>query len=144
MIGSLLAVAAFALAAGPAFAKPATPVVAILADPKGTEAVDALVPCAILAESGAVAARLVAATDEPVQLTPGMAWVTPQTTLSQLERERPQRADVVIVQALTVTDDPVRAQWSRMQARRGAAGGLAIRAPARRRERGVTLRRSLR
>ncbi len=107
--------------AGPDTASPTgtRPYVAILADRRGTEAVDALVPYAILAESGAVDVRLVASSEEPVHLTPGMAFAEPQMTLGQLETQRPQGPDVVVVPAMIVVDDPVRTIWLRAQAARG-------------------------
>lgn len=100
-----------------AFALPAAakPLVVILADARGTVATDLTAPYAILAESGAVEVRVVAATAEPVKLTPGMAWVRPQGTLAGLERE----PDVVIVPALSVEDDPARNAWLRARAASG-------------------------
>lgn len=103
--------------AGSALAKP---LVVILADQRGTVATDLMAPYAILAESGAVEVKVVAATLEPARLTPGAAWVKPQTTLAQLAAGR--RPDVVIVPALEVEDDPARNAWLRAQ----AAGGARI------------------
>lgn len=94
----------------------AKPLVAILADARGTVATDLLAPYAILAESGAVEVKVVSATSAPVRLMPGYAWVAPQMTLAQLEQRRP---DVIIVPALHVEDDPATAEWLRAQARRG-------------------------
>ncbi|WP_332772458.1 DJ-1/PfpI family protein [Phenylobacterium sp.] len=102
--------------AGPAAA--ARPLVVILADARGTVATDLLAPYAILAESGAVEVKVVAATKAPVRLTPGFAWAAPQMTLTELAR-RP-RPDVVIVPALEVVDDPARAAWLRAQLKAGA------------------------
>jgi putative intracellular protease/amidase len=98
----------------------AKPLVVILADARGTVATDLMAPYAILAESGAVEVKVVSATDRPVRLTPGMAWVRPQMTLARLAREHPQGPDVVIVPAFTHDDDPARAAWLREQLRRGA------------------------
>jgi putative intracellular protease/amidase len=109
--------AAAALAATSAHAKP---LVVLLADARGTVAPDLLAPYAILAESGAVEVRVVAATAQPARLTPGVAWVAPQMTLTQLARERPDGPDVVIVPALEVVDDPARSAWLRTQLRNGA------------------------
>jgi putative intracellular protease/amidase len=64
--------------------------------------------------------KVVSATDKPVRLTPGMAWVAPQMTLAQLARERPGGPDVVIVPAMSVVEDPARSVWLRAQAGRGA------------------------
>jgi putative intracellular protease/amidase len=112
-------IAAAALAGGAASAD-AKPLVVLLADARGTVAPDLLAPYAILAESGAVEVRVVAATARPVRLTPGVAWVAPQMTLTQLARERPAGPDVVIVPAVEVADDPVRSAWLRTQLRNGA------------------------
>lgn len=110
-VSALVAVFVLVLA-GPAFARP---LVVILADARGTVATDLMAPYAILAESGAVEVRVVAATAEPVKLTPGMAWVRPQGTLAELGRE----PDVVIVPAMKVEDDPARNAWLRARAARG-------------------------
>jgi len=108
--------AALALATGAA----AKPLVVILADPRGVEAVDLLTPYAILAESGAVDVKVIAPTAEPVRLRPAMAWAAPQTTFAKLAQERPQGPDVVLVPALKVDDDPARNAWLQAQARGGA------------------------
>jgi len=117
LIATLTSLAAALFLAGAAAAKP---LVVILADAGGTVATDLLAPYAILAESGAVEVKVVAATADPVRLTPGMAWVTPQMTLAQLARERPAGPDVIIVPALDIEDDPVRSAWLRDQVRGGA------------------------
>lgn len=111
----LLAVLAAALSLAGAAA--ARPLVAILADARGTVATDLMAPYAILAESGAVDVQVVSATRGPVRLTPGYAWVRPQASLADLARRPP---DVIIVPALEVEDDPARAAWLRDQLARGA------------------------
>lgn len=98
----------------------AKPLVVILADSRGTVATDLTAPYAILAESGAVEVKVVSATADPVRLTPGVAWVKPQMTLAELERTRPEGADVVIVPAYAVDEDPARRAWLQAQLRRGA------------------------
>lgn len=98
----------------------AKPLVVILADARGTVATDLLAPYAILAESGAVDVKIVSATAAPARLTPGMAWVAPQITLTQLARARPDGPDVVIVPAVEVVEDPARSAWLRAQVRHGA------------------------
>jgi putative intracellular protease/amidase len=117
VLAALASVAATFGSVGPAAARP---MVAILADARGTVAPDLLVPYAILAESGAVDVKVVSAFSRPARLTPGHAWVAPQMTLDELARERPRGPDVVIVPALEVVDDPVRSAWLRAQAARGA------------------------
>jgi putative intracellular protease/amidase len=108
------------------------PLVVILAETKGTEVTDMMTPYAILSESGAADVRIVAASDKPVRLMPGAAWVAPQMTLAQLARERPQGPDVVIVPAVHDEKDPVLHAWLRDQARNGVRimsicnGGLML------------------
>ncbi len=111
LIGLLTASLLFAASAA------AKPFVVILGDARGAEAADLLTPYAILAESGAVEVKVVAATPEKIRLTPGMAWATPQMTFEALETRPP---DVVIVPAMTVEDDPARSDWLRARLRHGA------------------------
>jgi putative intracellular protease/amidase len=115
MLGRIAAGLALAFAVATAAA--AKPFVAILADRRGTVATDLLAPYAILAESGVVEVKVVAAAREPVRLTPGHAWVAPQMTLGALAGRRP---DVVVVPAMTVEKDPARAAWLKAQVRDGA------------------------
>lgn len=113
------AVASLLLMAGPVQAQ-ARPVVAILADPKGTETTDMIAPYAILRESGAVEVEIVAATLAPIALMPGMGWVKPQATRAGFDRAHPGGADMVIVPYQMKITDPVQAAWLRAQAKRGA------------------------
>jgi putative intracellular protease/amidase len=94
------------------------PFVAVLADARGTEAPDLLMPYSILSKSGAVDVRVVAWNSEPIRLTLGIAWVAPQLTLDQLEGFR--RPDVVVIPAMQVVRNPGRLQWLRKQAEHGA------------------------
>jgi putative intracellular protease/amidase len=112
----LIAAAAWLAIAAPAAARP---LVVILADAEGTETTDLIAPYAILAESGAVEVKVVAASTAPVKLMPGRASILPQMTLDQLAR-RPKAADVVIVPAMHRVHDPQRAAWLQAQARNGA------------------------
>lgn len=98
----------------------AKPLVVILADARGTVATDLMAPYAILAESGAVDVKVVAATAAPVRLTPGHAWMAPQMTLAQLADTHPGGPDVVIVPAFKSDEDPARAAWLRGQVQSGA------------------------
>eukprot|EP01035_Chromulina_nebulosa_P000376 gene376-547_t len=108
-----MALAAWLVLTAPASAKP---LVVLLADAAGTEVTDLLAPYAILAESGAVDVRIVSSDMRPVRLMPGVAWVRPQMTLSQLER----RPDVIIVPALMEPRSPTRAEWLREQSALGS------------------------
>lgn len=108
-----------ALAAGSAAARD-RPLVAVLADPAGTETTDMIAPYAILAESGAVDVEIVSSTLAPVPLMPGVAWVKPHDSRASFDRAHPEGPDVVIVPFSMDTKDPDRAAWLRTQAKRGA------------------------
>lgn len=113
---ALILIVAAALFGGAAAARP---YVVVLADARGTVATDLLAPYAILAESGAVDVVVASATSAPVRLTPGVAWIAPQVTLTQLSRSG-RRPDVVIVPAMTIENDPGRSAWLRSQVEGGA------------------------
>lgn len=98
----------------------ARPLVAILADPSGTETTDLIAPYAILMESGAVDVEIVSPTLAPVPLMPGVAWVKPQADRAGFDRAHPQGADMVIVPFMMNMKDPARAAWLRGQAKHGA------------------------
>ncbi|MBA4014084.1 MAG: thiamine biosynthesis protein ThiJ [Phenylobacterium sp.] len=115
LVASILALVTL-LFAGAAAARP---YVVVLADARGTVATDLLAPYAILAESGAVDVAVASATSAPVRLTPGVAWVSPQATLTQLSRSG-RRPDVIIVPAMSIEDDPARSAWLRRQVEGGA------------------------
>lgn len=100
------------LAAAPGVAKP---LVVILADQRGTETTDLIAPYAVLAESGAVEVKILAASLAPVRLLPGQAWVRPQGTYDNLAR----RPDVIIVPFMMPAYDPARDAWLRAQAKAG-------------------------
>lgn len=119
---ALLALTAVALgaAAGPAFAGHPRPLVAILADPSGTETTDLIAPYAILAESGAIDVQVVSSDFAPVALMPGVARVKPQASRESFDRAHPEGPDMVIVPYMKRIDDPARSAWLRTQARRGA------------------------
>ena len=106
--------AALVLAAACAGSAAARPLVAIVSDADGTEVTDLFTPYAILAESGAVEVKVVAADRRPVRLMPGVAWVQPQATFAEITK-----ADVIIVPALHDDDDPELLAWLRAQARAG-------------------------
>jgi putative intracellular protease/amidase len=93
----------------------ARPFVAIVADAEGTETTDLLAPYAILAASGAVDVKIVAADRRTIRLMPGMAWVDPQATFAEAAQ-----ADVVIVPAMHDAKDPAIQAWLKAQAARGA------------------------
>lgn len=117
MIRSLILAAVLVLGlAPPALAKP---LVAILADPSGTETTDLTAPFAILSESGAVDVKIVSPTAAPARLMPGVAWVRPHETQATFDRRYPDGPDMIIVPFIMDTKDPARAAWLRAQAKRG-------------------------
>lgn len=118
LISAALGVAAV-VAAAPAEARD-RPLVAVLADPTGTETTDMIAPYAILAESGAVDVEIVSSTLAPVPLMPGVAWVKPHDSRATFDKAHPEGPDVVIVPYSMDTKDPDRAAWLRKQAARGA------------------------
>ena len=92
----------------------ARPLVAILAEPRGTATTDLIAPYAVLAESGAIDVRIVAAGMTPIRLMPGQAFVRPQATYADL------RPDVIVVPFMMPAADPAREAWLKAQAARGA------------------------
>ncbi|MBL8554683.1 MAG: DJ-1/PfpI family protein [Phenylobacterium sp.] len=119
LVAGAMAALGMAMSA-PATGAAARPLVVILAQAEGTEVTDLFTPYAILAESGAVDVRVVAASRRPARLTSGVAWVTPQMTFAELASSRPDGPDVVIVPALAREDDPALLAWLRAQAKGGA------------------------
>jgi transcriptional regulator GlxA family with amidase domain len=115
-----LSAALIGAAAGPASAGHARPLVAILADPSGTETTDLIAPYAILAESGAIDVQVVSSDLAPVPLMPGVARVKPQASRDSFDRAHPEGPDMVIVPYMMKIDDPARSAWLRTQAKRGA------------------------
>ncbi|MFH0129931.1 DJ-1/PfpI family protein [Variovorax sp. VaC1] len=100
--------------------KRARPVVAILADNRGAELTDCLVPHAALSRSGVADVILVAPTAGKIDLMPALA-IKAQQTLGDFDREHSIGADYVIVPAMHHDDrtGPV-VEWLRRQAALGA------------------------
>ncbi len=106
----LVALLLFLFAGFPAFARP---LVVILAEPRGTETTDLIAPYAVLAESGAVDVKIVAASLTPITLMPGKAFVRPQALFADL------RPNVIVVPFMMPAVDPDREAWLKAQAARG-------------------------
>src|SRR5262245_49217875 len=96
------------------------PVIAVIAENEGTEVTDFLVPFAVIADSQLADVHAVALGEGPVMLHPSMVAVDlPQTTAS-FAALYPDGADLVIVPAMHMPDNPALASWLREQQAHGA------------------------
>jgi putative intracellular protease/amidase len=95
------------------------PVIALVADNRGAETTDLLVPFAALSQSGLADAFVVAPTLEPIELMPALR-IRPQLTLADFDRAHSEGADYVIVPALHHEDATPVLDWIKMQSRQGA------------------------
>lgn len=96
----------------------ATPVVAVLAHPEGTETTDFLVPHALLQRAG-VQVVTVSTKAGPVPLMPALT-VQVDTDFAAFAQRYPQGPDYVLVPAMHRSDDPQVLAWLRQQQERGA------------------------
>jgi putative intracellular protease/amidase len=99
--------------------KRARPVVAVLGDNRGTEAIDFLVPYGVLRASGLAEVHAVGLTPSPLRLRPALTIRT-QITTAELDARYPEGADYVIVPAMYDHETPEVIAWVRSQAARGA------------------------
>lgn len=99
--------------------KRSRPIVAVLGDNRGTEAIDFLVPYGVLKQSGAADVFAVGMTSGKLQLRPALA-IEPQMTVSELDARFPAGADYVVVPAMTDHEDPKVSAWIRSQSAKGA------------------------
>ncbi len=92
------------------------PVVAILADNRGSETTDLMIPYAVLKRSGIVDVIVVAPEASPIALMPALS-IQPQSTLDAFDLAHPEGADYVIVPAFHHDDreGPI-LDWLRKQA----------------------------
>ncbi|SUA89371.1 DJ-1/PfpI family protein [Pandoraea pulmonicola] len=93
--------------------------VAILADNKGTETTDFIVPYGVLKASGAVDVVTVSTEPGVVELMPALRVVADMST-EGFDSAQPQGADVVIVPAMHDDENPAVVTWIRAQASKGA------------------------
>ncbi len=96
-----------------------TPVVAVIALNAGTETTDFLVPYAVLKRAGVGQVEAVAVDAGDVELMPALR-IAPDTTLTDFDARHPHGADIVIVPAMHVDDDPRVLGWLQRQADSGA------------------------
>ncbi len=97
------------------------PLVAIVADNRGTELTDCLIPHAVLTRADIADLRIVSPRPGAITLMPALSIKT-QQTLIDFETQHPQGADFVIVPAMHHDDrsGPV-VEWIRRQAALGAS-----------------------
>lgn len=96
--------------------KRARPLVAIVADNRGAETTDLMIPQAVLTRSGLVDVTVIAPTDATIAMMPALS-IEPQDTLAGFDKAHPDGADYVIVPAYHHDDreGPIVA-WIRQQA----------------------------
>lgn len=99
--------------------KRARPVIAVLGDNRGTEAIDFLVPYGVLKQSGAADVFAVGMTADRLQLRPALA-IKPHMTIEELDARYPNGADYVVVPAMVDHETPEVIAWIRSQAAKGA------------------------
>lgn len=90
------------------------PVVAVLADNRGSETTDLIIPWSILSRSGVADAYVVALEDSPIQLMPALS-IHPQLTAAQFTERFPGGADYVIVPAFHNAKSPLAIAWVQQQ-----------------------------
>lgn len=113
--------AAIIATSAPAAKQPrAKPVIVVIADNRGTEVTDFLVPFAVIADSNLAEVHAVALSEGPVMLHPTGASVDLPETTASFAALYPDGADYVIVPAMHMADDPALASWLRDQQAHGA------------------------
>lgn len=95
------------------------PVIAVLAENRGTETVDFVVPYGILTRAAVAEVVAVATQSGPIQLFPALK-IEAQATTAGFDARFPDGADYVIVPAVQYSDDPVLLAWISGQAAKGA------------------------
>ncbi|MDO7836275.1 DJ-1/PfpI family protein [Sphingobium sp. HBC34] len=92
------------------------PVVAILADNRGSETTDLMIPYAVLKRAGLADVAVVSSDLSPIALMPALS-IRPQSTLEAFDLAYPEGADYVIVPAFHHDDrDGPLVTWLRKQA----------------------------
>ena len=93
--------------------------VAIVADNRGAETTDLMIPYGALTRCGLVDVRVVAPDTSPIQLMPALR-IRPQLSLAAFDHDHPDGADYVVVPAQHYEDSTPVLDWIRAQARSGA------------------------
>lgn len=96
------------------------PLIAVLADNRGSETTDLMVPYSVLTRSGIADVTVVAPDASPISLMPALT-IRPQSTLAAVDKAHPDGADYVIVPAFHHDDrkGPI-LDWLRRQAASGS------------------------
>lgn len=97
----------------------ARPLVAVLADNKGSETTDFIIPYGVLKDSGAAEVVSVSTRPGPVKLMMVLS-VQADTTLAAFDQAHPEGADIVVVPAMMDGKDPAMLAWLAAQYDRGA------------------------
>jgi len=99
--------------------KRSRPVIAVLGDNRGSEAIDFLIPYGVLKRSGAADVYAVGMTGGPLKLRPALA-ISPEMTAAEFARRFPTGADYVVVPAMFDHETPEVIAWLKAQAAKGA------------------------
>jgi putative intracellular protease/amidase len=95
------------------------PVIAVIAENRGTELVDFVVPYGVLSRSGVAEVVAVATRDGAVTMNPALQ-IQPQATIAQFDARFPDGADYVIVPNVMERKDPALLGWLKAQAATGS------------------------
>ena len=97
------------------------PLIAVLAHPRGTEAIQLLVPYGILSRSGQADVEVVSSTKGPLPLRPALTLGS-ETTLDTFDQQHGEGADIVVVPESSGEGDSDAAceSWLQEQAHKGA------------------------
>lgn len=93
--------------------------VAIVAEPDGTETTDFIIPYGVLKESGVVDVVAVSTRPGPVSLHPALT-IRADKTFEVFDETHPAGADIVIVPAIHNPENPLVIDWIRQQHEKGA------------------------
>ena len=99
--------------------KRARPVVAVLGDNRGTEAIDFLIPYGVFKQSGVADVYAVAIRPGPLKLRPALT-IKSHLTADELDAKFPDGADYVVVPAMFDHETPEVIKWITSQAAKGA------------------------
>jgi len=97
----------------------ARPLLVIVAENRGAETADFIVPYGVLKDSGVADVRSLSTAAGPVHLR-GTLTIIADQTLAAFDAAEPGGADIVIVPAQAAPKDPRLAAWVRAQAAKGA------------------------
>lgn len=99
--------------------KRSRPVIAVIAQNKGTETTDFLIPYGVLAASDVADVVALAPEAGAIKLTPALT-ILPQATTADFDARYPEGADYVIVPKIEDSGDPAVVAWILAQAAKGS------------------------